>query len=236
MIKIPTAEELEALFREGRMERLGMGSRRACYKIPGSAFCVKCYRSDEEIEEGRCGGSIKLSSSVVREIKWARFSKRRNTSCQEFRYWQKLRNKLPKELFALFPQRMELVCSSSRGWCVVEELVENYDGTKVQSFAQEYRAAGESGKQALLVALNGAIEGLLKFAVKLYDPQNIVVHWTSSETFSLRVLDFEPVTRCLIPLDSMVPVLVREKTKRRFKRYLRNQLGVMDFNVLYSIL
>lgn len=229
MIKIPTAEELEALFREGRMERLGMGSCRTCYKIPGSAFCVKCYRSDEEIEEGRCGGSIKLSSSVVREIKWARFSKRRNTSCQEFRYWQKLRNKLPKELFALFPQRIELVCSSSRGWCVVEELVENFDGTKVRGLAQEYRAAGESGKQALLAAMKVVAEGFLKFSVKLYDPQNIVVQWTSAEAFCLRLLDFEPTTRSFIPFDSILPFLVRMKTKRRFKRYLRNQLGVMDF-------
>ena len=73
MTDIPTAKELEALFREGKMERLGMGSRRACYRIPGRKFCVKCYRSDNEIKEGKYNGGRTLSSSVIREICKARF-------------------------------------------------------------------------------------------------------------------------------------------------------------------
>ena len=65
MAEFPTAEELEALFREGKMERIGMGSRRACYALPGGKLCVKCYRSEAEIEEGLYKGSKRLSSSVV---------------------------------------------------------------------------------------------------------------------------------------------------------------------------
>jgi hypothetical protein len=104
--------------------------------------------------------------------------------------------------------------------------VENYDGTKVQSFAQEYRAAGESGKQALLAAMKVVAEGFLKFSVKLYDPQNIVVQWTSAEAFRLRLLDFEPATRSFIPFDSMLPFLVRVKTKRRMIRWMKGNLGI----------
>ena len=226
MAEFPTAEELEALFREGKMERIGMGSRRACYRIPETELCVKCYRSDEEIEEGLYEGAKKLSSSVVCEIKRARFDKRRNTSCQEFRYWQKLRKTLPGELFAIFPRTMELVCSSSRGWCIIEEVVGNFDGTKSRNFAQEYRAASESRKQALLAALNVVLTGFLKFAVRLYDPQNVAVQWKSPEEFCLRLVDFEPATRCLIPIDTFFPELVRAKTSRRVGRWLREQLGV----------
>ena len=226
MIKIPTVEELEVLFREGMMERLGMGSRRACYKIPGSAFCVKCYRSDEEIEEGRCGGSIKLSSSVVREIKWTRFSKRRNTSCQEFRYWQKLRNKLPKELFALFPQRMELVRSQTRGWCLVEERLENFDGSEPEDFKSAYFAADDNIKKSLLSAFLRLIEQFRFYAVRFYDPQNLLVQRISNEDFVLRIVDFEPASRSFLPIDSILPSFVRRKTMRRARRWLKMQLGV----------
>ena len=137
MAEFPTAEELEALFREGKMERIGMGSRRACYRIPETDLCVKCYRSDEEIEEGMYNGAQEPSPSVVREIRRSRFDKRRNTSCQKFRSWQKMRKKLPAELFAVFPRVMELMHSPSRGWCIVEETVDNFDGTTSRSFAQD---------------------------------------------------------------------------------------------------
>ena len=226
MNNFPTAEELEALFREGKMERLGMGSRRACYALPGGRLCVKCYRSDAEIEEGLYNGSKELSASVVREIKRARFDEKRNTCCQEFRYWQKLCKSLPGELLAIFPQTMELMHSPSRGWCIIEETVNNFDGTTSRNFAQEYHAAGESQKQALLAALNVFLTGFLKFAVRLYDPQNIAVQWKSPEEFCLRLVDFEPATRCFIPIDSIIPALVRKKTARRVYRWLREQLGV----------
>ena len=41
-----------------------MGSRRACYALPGGRLCVKCYRSDAEIAEGLYNGSKELSASV----------------------------------------------------------------------------------------------------------------------------------------------------------------------------
>lgn len=46
-----SAEDLDNLFSSGILERLGMGSRRACYKIPGMSLCAICYWSDEEIKE-----------------------------------------------------------------------------------------------------------------------------------------------------------------------------------------
>lgn len=129
MTRIPAAEELEALFREGKMERLGDGSRRVCYALPGGKLCVKSYRSEDELETMTMpdGSLVKhtLKPSVIREIRKARFDEKRNTSCQEFRYWKKLREKLPPEVFEVFPQTMECVLVPSRGWCVIEELLEN---------------------------------------------------------------------------------------------------------------
>jgi hypothetical protein len=231
MIKIPTAEELEALFREGRMERLGMGSRRACYKIPNTKLCVKCYRSDDEIKEGKYDGAKALVASVVREITKARFDEKRNTSCQEYRYWKKLKGKLPSEVFAAFPQKMECVLVPARGWCLVEERLENFDGSEPEDFKSAYFAADDKGKKRLLSAFMRLIEPFCVYAVRFYDPQNLLVQRTSNEDFVLRIVDFEPATRTFLPVDSMLPSFVRMKALRRAKRWLKMQLGVFDVKI-----
>ena len=48
-----SAEELERLLADGALERIGIGTRRACYRLPDGRRCLKCYRSDAEIEEGK---------------------------------------------------------------------------------------------------------------------------------------------------------------------------------------
>lgn len=226
MTEIPTAKELEALFREGKMGRLGMGSRRVCYKIPASNLCVKCYRSDDEIKEGKYDGAKALAPSVVREIAKARFDEKRNTSCQEYRYWMKLREKLPPEVFAAFPQKMECVLVPSRGWCLVEERVENFDGSEPEDFRSAYFAADDIGKKRLLSAFLRLIDQFRIYAVRFYDPQNLLVQRISEDDFVLRIVDFEPATRCFLPVDSMIPSFVRMKTMRRARRWLKTQLGV----------
>ena len=227
MKNLPRVEELESLFQEGKMVRLGMGSRRACYRIPDVDLCLKCYRSDDEIEEGLFGGNLELSPSVVREIKSARSDERRNTSCQEYRYWKKLREKLPEELFSVFPQTMECIFVPSRGWCAAEELVKNSDGSQPRHFAAEYKAVDGIEKSKLLSALDGMLAGFSAHSVRLYDPQNIIVQRFDDGSFRLRIVDFEPATRCFIPLDSIFPALIRRKTARRVGRWLREQLGVL---------
>ena len=220
-----TAEELESLFRSGMLERIGMGSRRACYRIPGRKFCVKCYRSDDEIKEGKYNGGRTLSSSVIREICKARFDEKRNTSCQEYRYWKKLREKLPPEVFAVFPQTMECVSVPLRGWCLIEERVENFDGSAPEDFRSAYLAADENLRKRLLSAFSRLIEKFCVYAVRFYDPQNLLVQKLSDDDFALRIVDFEPSTRTFLPVDSMLPSFVRMKTLRRAKRWLKMQLG-----------
>lgn len=226
MTEISTAKELEALFREGKMGRLGMGSRRACYRIPEMDLCVKCYRTDDEIKEGKYKGARELAPSVVREITKARFDEKRNTSCQEYRYWKKLKEKLPPEIFAVFPQRMVCVLVPSRGWCLVEERLENFDGSEPEDFRSAYFAADDIGKKRLMSAFLRLIEQFRFYAVRFYDPQNLLVQWILNEDFVLRIVDFEPATRTFLPVDSMLPAFIRRKTMRRVRRWLKMQLGV----------
>ena len=223
---LPTAEELEVLFQEGKMERIGMGSRRACYALPGGKLCVKCYRSDAEIEEGLYNGTKKLSSSVVREIKQARFDEKRNTSCQEYRYWKKLSKELPVELFSVFPQIMKCLFVTSRGWCVVEELVMNFDGSKLENFSQVYRNCNAEIKDRLFLMLKSLVIAFYHYNIRFYDPQNLAVQCLGSCQFGLRIVDFEPVSRSFIPIDLIFPFLIRLKTARRVNRWMRRCLGV----------
>lgn len=221
MTDIPTAKELEALFREGKMERLGMGSRRACYRIPGTKFCVKCYRSDQEILEGKIQGrSVKpLPLSVIREIKKNRFNEKNNTGCQEYRYWKKLRDELPSEIFEVFPQTMECVFVPSRGWCLVEELIVNHDGSAPQSVHKNFLEPPSLFQKEVESAFRILVNRLAECRVRLYDPSNVMIQ-KSNGGFNLRLADLEPANRNLIPLDSVFPWLIGGRVRRRAERFL----------------
>lgn len=221
---MPTAEELEALFRAGSLKRLGMGARRACYAIPDTGLCVKCYRSDEEIALGKHVGYEPfkpLKGAVVREIRRNRFSETGNTSCQEWCYYQRLKPRLPPELMAVFPKTLERVLVPSRGWCLVEERVTNADGSSVRAFHQVWATAPAADRPLLLKRLETLTEGLIRHAVRFYDPHNILVQTDADGSLRLRITDFEPASRTLVALDSLAPALVRLKLRRRFARYRR---------------
>lgn len=223
-----TAEELNDLFHSGALERIGMGSRRSCYRLRrGGSLCFKCYKSEDEIAEGKNPGKLnprKLEPSVVREIEKYRFDERRNTCCQEYRYWKNLKLRVPAELMSAFPETMEIVKTKSRGWCLVEELIVNEDGTPIVKFLPTWRKADESGRKELLSALDAFESMLVRHTVRFFDPQTIMVQSVGGG-FRLRVPDFEPATRTLIPIDVVFPALTRAKIRRRFARY-RKTLGL----------
>ena len=213
-----TAEQLDDLFRSGALERIGMGSRRSCYRLPGNAaFCLKCYKSDEEILEGKDPGKPNprpLAPSAVKEIKSFRFDAHRNTCCQEYRYWQSL----PESVKHHFPSSMEILNTSSRGWCLIEELIINDDGSPIAKFLPAWEAADEVARRQLADAFDSLEESFAQHAIRFFDPQTIMVQRTK-EGLKLRIPDFEPATRTLIPVDVMFPALTRMKMRRRFARY-----------------
>ena len=219
-----TTEEIDALLNSGALKRLGMGARRSCYALPGGRLCVKCYRSDEEIAEGKHPGREPfkpLPSSVVREIRRRRFDERRNTCCQEYEYWKELATALPKDIMAVFPATMEKLFLTSRGWCVVEELMSNADGSSPVLFFKAFHRASPSMRIALAEALDGLVGKLERFSVKIYDPQNLLVQRRADGLFSLRIADFEPESRTFIDIDGLFPSIARMKLRRRFARYRR---------------
>ena len=219
-----SGEEIEKLLAGGALERIGMGSRRACYRLPDGRHCLKCYRSDAEIEEGKYPGSTPvkpLAAGAAREIRHCRFDERRNTCCQEYRYWLELKKRLPPGLMAVFPSEMEKVLLPSRGWALVEELVLNADGSIPKTFMGEWLVADARGREGLVVAYNELGEEVSRNAVRFYDPPNIAVQWSADGSFCLRITDFEPASRLFVPVDR-IPAVARFKVRRRFARHLRN--------------
>jgi hypothetical protein len=226
-----TPEQIDAMLAEGSLERLGMGSRRACYALPGGRFCVKCYRSDEEIEIGRQKTAHTtqkpLRKTVRREIARSRHSERLNTSCQEFRYWRSLGKRLPAGLMAAFPSTMRAVRLPRRGWCVIEERLSNADGSPVRTFHEEWLEADSAARAKLLAALESLAAGLERHAVMFYDPQNILVQRCGNGRFRLRITDFEPAQRTLFAIDRVLPLFARLKLRRRMLRY-RRMFGLFE--------
>ncbi len=225
-IKNPSPDELDAMFAAGKMERLGIGSRRVCYRIPGTGLCLKCYRSEAEIAEGKHPGRMPfkpLAPSVVDEMRRHRFSDRGNTSCQEWRYYTSLSRRLPPELLAVFPETLERVLLKDRGWCLIEDEVINADGSSPLKFQAACACIADVElRDRLLSAMKSLCESLARHGVCFYDPQNVLVQWRADGTFRLRIVDFEPVSRAFIPLDKLIPSLVGFKVRRRFARYLKS--------------
>ena len=219
-----TAEEIEKLLATGALNRIGMGSRRACYCLPDGKRCLKCYRSDAEIVEGKHPErkSLKpLAAGVVREIRRFRFDESRNVCCQEYRYWLELKKRLPDSLMSVFPSTVEQIYLPSRGWALVEELVANFDGTPLRKFADEWLMSDASRRDELICALNALRDGLAGQAVRFYDPQTICVQKCDDKSFRLRIPDFEPSSRLFLPVDR-IPAFARLKIRRRFARFMHN--------------
>lgn len=189
---------------------LGAGSRRACYEIPGTDLCLKCYRDESTVP----------NATVAREIGKCRHDERRNVCCQEYRYYQELKRRLPDYVFAAFPERLEQVYLPARGWCLVESRVRNADGSPCEHFSRTYRAADKTMQAKLVKEFWLLVGAFAAYGVRFYDPQNVIVQHLADGSFRLRVVDFEPASRTLFPIDSLCPAIVRAKVIRRAERYL----------------
>lgn len=198
---------------------IGRGSRRVCMRIPGTCLCLKRYRDDD-----------KVGASVRCEIASSRHDRRRNICAQEYDYFQSLKARLSPETLSAFPEVIELRNSEKHGWCLAETFVMNGDGSVPEKFSRVYRRASVAQRRLLYVEFRRLMHEFESAAVRFYNPQNVIVQWPGrpfeGADFRLRIVDFEPTSRALLPLDLLFPALCRRKLRRRVKRYLWNHIGV----------
>ena len=201
----------------GESAEIGRGSRRVCTRIPGTGLCLKRYRDDDEV-----------GATVRREIARGRFDRRLNTCAQEYDYLQELKRILPADVLSVFPETFELREDPVMGWHLVESLVLNGDGSVPERFSRTYRGASAAVRPRLYAAFRNLMHAFEAAAAKFFDPQNVIVQWPGRPQegveFRLRIVDFEPATRTLFPVDSLSPSLRRRKLRRRVERYLRQHV------------
>ena len=207
-------------------ELLGGGSRRTCHALPDPSLCLKSYRTDDELEEFSkklaAKGATPLKPAVVREIHMNRFLRAKNTNVQEYEAWCSMKERLPSDVMSVFPSKMELVCDSVRGWSIVEERVRNFDGRPLTRISQEALHAAPQLRSRLLSAFCALRDDLSRHHVCFFDPPNVMVQWLTQDEFRLRIVDFEPAVRTLLPVDKLFPFLLAMKVRRRFNRWLRH--------------
>lgn len=206
---------VETVWREAEWVEIGHGSRRKCFRIVGHPYCVKFYRLPSEYTH-------KTTWGVRLHIWQSRFVRLLNANCQESRYHEALRRRLPADLFAAFPDELRPIYSPERGWGLIESLIENADGTPIQRVIFEMARVQDEGlRRRLYEAAERLFAQLAEHAVCFYDPPNVMVQWTGPERFRLRIVDFEPQGRALVPGLSSFRPYVRSKVRRRCARYLQ---------------
>lgn len=195
------------------LETLGQGNRRSCFRIPGKDLCVKFYLAPAEYNR-------KTKPSIRLHIWLSRFIPCLNANCHEAGYHKRLKESLPPDLFAVFPERVEKIFSPERGWGVLESLVLNPDKSPLQRVIIEMEVADKVLRKRLFDETSLLFRRLAEHAVCFYDPPNVLVQWTGPGAFRLRIVDFEPRGRELMPCLSHIKPYVRLKVRRRCGRYL----------------
>jgi hypothetical protein len=200
---------------------LGKGRRRCCYRLPETEYCVKFYHDPAKLPP-------KTRLSVRLNIVWGRLCRAANINYREWRYHQRLLRRLPEALARVFPEHTEPVYCPAKGWGIIETLIRNADGTWPRTVVEEITASQDA---VLCLRLYRETEILFQQLVDhnvcFFDPSNILVQWTEGGAFRLRIADFEPDCRALIPGLSHIGFYVRCKVRRRAQRYLARLDGIL---------
>lgn len=198
----------------GPLNPFGRGQRRQCYLTADREHCVKFYRD--------LGGLPPETKPKIRmDIVLGRHMRVLNINYREWKYHQKLRERLPADLAAVFPTYSEPVLCDEKGWGILEELIVNADGHPARLLLDEFEDMGDT---ALALRIHAEARALLRrlalHSVCFFDFGNILLQWTGPSTFRLRVADFEPTCRAFVPGLTHIPFYVRCKSRRRARRYL----------------
>ena len=210
---------LEHALLDGTLQFLGGGSRRLCYQLQETGLCIKTYRRPQDF--------LPTTKDAVRkEITRYAHSRTQNTSCQEYDYLQTIRCQQPDHLVALFPEYVDLLYLPSFGWSLIETMIQNADGTSAQHFFEILNANTRNPAiyRPLVAKVDALVDELCEHALPFYDFQNILTQYQPDGSYRLRIADFEPRARQLIPLDVLFPGLRRRKMRRRYARTYQNTI------------
>lgn len=205
--------QIEHALREKRLPFLGGGSRRVCHLLGDSGLCVKFYWQLQDLKPT-------AHHTVRREIERYAHHRKRNTSCQEFDYFQSILLKKPVTISTIFPEIVDVVYLPSYGWGLIETFIANADGSPAIHFPEylQKHRTDASVYNALVQKLNALCELFCNYAIHFYDFQNVLVVLDAEGKTDLKIADFEPQERQLISLERFSSYLLRKKIYRRYRR------------------
>lgn len=201
---------------------VGQGRRRECYLVPGKNVCVKFYRSPNNLPRNtRCG--VRIDIALGRRFRCL------NINFREWQYHRQLLSHLPAELSALFPEYTEPVFCPDRGWGIQESLILNADGTLPRRILHELAELDSPALARRLYQEAAKLyQRLAEQGVCFFDVSNVLVQWTGTGTFRLRIADFEPSCRALLPGLIHIRPYVTCKVRRRARRFLKRMERVLE--------
>lgn len=200
-----------------KLEEIGRGTRRAAYKVGDSGYCAKFYRTPED-----CRTSQKMKPSIKRDIKLRRFDYRRNSSSQEVAVAETMRKTMPREITDRLPAICQRVFHPSWGWGVIENFYTNPDGTAIIPYEYELRRQmhNPAVRKEIYIQARELLCALIRESATFYEPGNFHVLFNEDGNLEMKLIDFEPDAKTLIPLEKIWPLFRRCKLVRKARRYL----------------
>ena len=205
----------EHLIAENELVEVGRGSRRVCYRIGETGFCAKFYIPPEECVPGR------MKKSVRRDIAWRRFNKWRNSCSQEIYFRQRFGASMPEEIREAMPEVMERVFHPKWGWGVLETLYVNPDGRTIIPAEWEADLKRDPAfSREVYRRIKRMLGLLIGCSAHFYEASNFFAWLQPDGSFRLKIIDFEPESKTLIPLEYFWPWFRRRKLRKDARRYL----------------
>ena len=214
----------EHLLWSNELVPVGRGSRRQAYRIGDTGYCAKFYLPPEECAPGA------MRASIRRDIGWRRFSRMYNSSSREVYVYGKLRHVMPQSVRDRMPPVCERVFHPKWGWGVLETFYANPDGSAVLPYINEIsRRKSVEEKNFIYRAARDLLLELIAHSAPFYEPGNIHVQELPDGRLEMKIVDFEPDPKVMLPLESVLPFLRRVKLRRKARRFLallRRRYGV----------
>lgn len=205
----------EHLLWENELTPIGRGSRRQAYKIGDTGFCAKFYLPPEECTPE------KMKKSIRNEISRRRFSRLSNSSSQEVYIFGKFRHYMPEDIRSRLPPVCERVYHPQWGWGVLETYYTNPDGTAIIPYRREMeRRKDKAGKMEIYRQARDILSEMIAVSALFHEPGNFHVLNGADGSITLKLIDFEPDPKTLIPLEAMFPFVRRAKLRRKARRFL----------------
>lgn len=204
-------------------ELIGEGSIRCCFRVPDQATCVKFYANCFGHNPTHTRSFItRLRLCLTKHLFWL------NINMQEWRYYKRLKKRLPVELMSVFPESIEPLYSPRYGWGLRETVLLNYDGSYARLVEEEIkRFEGSRDADNMYHDVERFFDQAVQYAVALYDPRNILVQWVTPEQYRMRVVDFEPKAKAAVPGLTYIKPFVRYRVYRRSRKYLKRLQTIM---------